>query len=90
MYDTSTGQETRITTSNTIDSNPVIYGNKIVWQDERNGNSDIYMYDISTGQETQITTDTSDQIAPDIYENKIVWSDGRSGGGYDIYMAIIC
>ena len=46
---------------------PVIYGNRIVWMDGRNGGSldagswpvgnwDIYMYDLSTSTEYQITT----------------------------------
>ena len=37
-----------ITTNPSISQNPAIYGNKIVWQDYRNGNPDIYMGTISS------------------------------------------
>lgn len=61
-----------------------IYGDKIVWADNRSGNWDIYMYDLSTMKETQITTNPSDSINPAIYGNNIVWQDNRSGN-WDIY-----
>ncbi|AKB74937.1 cell surface protein [Methanosarcina lacustris Z-7289] len=91
MYDLSTKQETRITPSyeggdnNPYQSNPSIYGDKIVWEDWRNGNADIYMYDLSTNKETQITTNKSEQRSPVIYGNTIVWQDNRNGNA-DIYM----
>lgn len=62
-----------------------IYGDRIVWTDSRNGNSDIYMYDLSTHNETQITTRKSYDFSPDIYGDRIVWNDYRNGNG-DIYM----
>ncbi len=64
---------------------PKIYGDKIVWQDNRNGEWDIYMYNISSGIETRITLHTAPQEYPDIYGDKIVWQDNRNGNG-DIYM----
>ena len=65
-------------------SNPAIYGNTIVWQDSRNGNSDIYIYDLSTKKQIH-TTNPSNQTDPAIYGNKVVWADDRNGGS-DIYM----
>ncbi|WP_232308493.1 PKD domain-containing protein [Methanosarcina lacustris] len=95
MYDLSTSTETQITTNESCQTNPAIYGDKIVWQDSRNGGSgdywdptgnwDIYMYDISTSTETQITTNESCQTNPAIYGDKIVWQDDRNGNR-DIYM----
>jgi len=87
MYDLSTGQDTRITEGAT-GRNARIHGDKIVWQDWRNGAEDIYLYDISTGQETRITSDPSYQLSASIFENKIVWSDSRNGKS-DIYMTTI-
>ncbi len=89
MYDISTKKETQITTNESNQSLPAIYGDKIVWVDDRNGNADIYMYDISTKKETQITKNKSAQDEPAIYDNRIVWTDYRndkSGFNSDIYM----
>jgi len=68
-----------------IPLNPAIYGDRIVWQDNRNGNNDIYMYNITAGTETRITTNTASQQYPDIYGDRIVWQDNRNGNN-DLYM----
>mgnify|MGYP000922284285 CR=1 FL=1 len=77
--------ETQITTNESKQNYPVIYGNRIVWMDDRNGDWDIYMYDISTSRETQITTNEANQEYPVIYGDRIVWTDNRNGD-WDIYM----
>jgi beta propeller repeat protein len=87
MYDLSTKKETQITTNKSDQAYPAIYGNTIVWQDNRNGNWDIYAYDLVTHQQIR-TTDKSDQMDPVIYGNKVVWTDYRSGKP-DIYMGTI-
>lgn len=84
----------QITANESDQYNPAIYGDKIVWQDDRNdngdGNCDIYMYDLSTGKETRITTHESVAAFPAIYGNNIVWQDDRNGNWRheksDIYM----
>ncbi|HII80393.1 MAG TPA: cell surface protein, partial [Methanosarcina sp.] len=66
---------------------PAIYEDRIVWQDNRNGNWDIYMYNLSTSTETQITTNQSNQWNPAIYGDRIVWGDDRnSNESSDFYM----
>lgn len=77
--------ENQITNNLSWQEDPSIYGNRIVWADNRNGNYDIYMYDLSTSKEIQITTNESSQLNPDIYEDRIVWTDYRNGNN-DIYM----
>ena len=65
---------------------PDIYGDRIVWQDSRNGylDDDIYMYDLSTSKETRITSSGS-VYHPNIYGDRIVWYDVRNVN-WDIYM----
>ncbi|MGE5458586.1 MAG: PKD domain-containing protein [Methanococcaceae archaeon] len=87
MYDLSTNKEIQITTNASDSNSPVIYGNTIVWQDNRNGNWDIYAYDLVTRQQIH-TTDKSDQVDPAIYENRVVWTDSRNVNP-DIYMGTI-
>ena len=76
--------ETQITTNLSNSEHPAIYGNTIVWQDDRNGNWDIYIFDTSTKAQIH-TTNTSNQTNPAIYSNKVVWQDDRNGGS-DIYL----
>ncbi len=77
--------EIQITTNYSDQCNPSIYRDRIVGNDNRNGNSEIYIYNISTSTETQITTNESWASNPAIYGNRIVWEDGRNGNS-DIYM----
>lgn len=55
------------------EDNPIIDGNRIVWQDYRNGNWNIYMHDLSTDTATQIYPSTSNQYVPDIEGDIITW-----------------
>ncbi|HZK71058.1 MAG TPA: hypothetical protein VFD03_05995 [Clostridia bacterium] len=80
--------EIQITTSGSAGS-PAIFGNKIVWEDTRNGKSDIYMYDLSTKKESQITTSGSTR-SPAINGNTVVWMASPNSLGYcDIYMGTL-
>ncbi|AKB33039.1 cell surface protein [Methanosarcina siciliae HI350] len=79
--------EIQVTTKESDQKNPVIYGDRIVWQDysdDYGWGGDIYMYNISTHNEIQIANNFAS--SPAIYEDRIVWQDFRNGNGYDIYM----
>ncbi len=64
---------------------PDISGDRIVWQDRRDSDWDIYLYDLATRTETRMTTNPSDQRNPAIDGNRIVWQDNRHGN-WDIYL----
>jgi beta propeller repeat protein len=81
-------------TSAGADSEPAIYGNRIVWTRGDMGSiPDIYIYDLSTSTATQITTNENWQDEPAIYGDRIVWRDDRNSKdyvtNYDIYMATL-
>ncbi|MBI5234535.1 MAG: hypothetical protein HY880_09295 [Deltaproteobacteria bacterium] len=63
---------------------PKVSETKIVWQDNRNDNWDIYMKDIAGGNSITLTSDISDQIRPAISGSTVVWQDSR-GGNWNIY-----
>jgi beta propeller repeat protein len=64
-------------------NHPDISGEKIVWSENRNGNTDIFAFDTAAGVEYQITTDTNSQYRPFISGNLIVWKDYRNNPGTD-------
>ncbi len=70
--------EFQITSNESGQGAPEIYGNIVVWTDDRNGNLDIYGYNLSTKEEFQITTDPYDQESPAIYGDIVVWEDYRN------------
>jgi TolB protein len=87
LYDSAADPKiSRITDNSSNQVLPAVWGDKIVWQDNRNGNWDIYLYDGNT--EKRITTNQKDQFYPKISDHTIVWEDWRSGNG-DIYMCNI-
>ncbi len=63
---------------------PAVHGDRIVWQDLRNTNWDIYMLQISTGEVTRLTTNVHNQRHPDIHGDLVVWQDDRNTN-WDIY-----
>ncbi|MCP4650493.1 MAG: PEP-CTERM sorting domain-containing protein [PVC group bacterium] len=65
-----------------------IWGDFLVWSEDRYGNWDIFGYDINAGEEFQITNDPFDQKNPAIYRNMIAWEDNRNGH-WDIYGTVI-
>ena len=85
MYNPWQPGEIRITNSSGNQINPKIYGDTIVYQDDRNGNWDIYSYNLTSKVETQITNNSAAQEFPAISGNTIVWQDNRNGH-WGIYM----
>ena len=82
--------ETLISNNKSDQNTPAIYGDNIVWEDNRNGiksgnYTDIYIYNLSTGSEKQLTLNSSWVSSPVIYRDSVVWDDNRNFSS-DIYM----
>lgn len=74
--------ETQVTSNVGSQAYPDVFGDVIVWQDDRNGNWDIYMYAPMVNMwspEIRITTNQGNQINPAIYNNTIVYQDDSTG-----------
>jgi beta propeller repeat protein len=72
------GQDrTQLTQGSGDHINPATDGNTVVWQDNRNGNWDVYVKDLASGKETKLTGD-GDQVYPDVSGNTIAWEDGKT------------
>ena len=84
VFGASVVSEFQITTDTNNQRNPSIFGNIVVWMDQRNGNPDIYGVDLSTEIMFPICTDANDQRTPAIYGSTVVWRDDRNGNP-DIY-----
>ncbi|WP_270168479.1 dockerin type I domain-containing protein [Paenibacillus sp. SYP-B4298] len=64
MYDTASKQKRQLTTSGKANS-PEIRGNHVVWAENRDGTTDIFLYDIMSQEETRIThTDSVYEVKP--------------------------
>jgi len=77
--------ETRITTSKSEQSNPIVYGDRIAWTDYGNEKSDVYVYDLSTKKQTQITNNGNSSCFA-MYGNNILWEDWSNSEYGSIYM----
>jgi beta propeller repeat protein len=84
-YTDDDGGETCITNDPTSSQQrPGIWENRIVYDSNENGRTDVYLYDITTGVTTQITTDPNGQFNPKICGDIIAYVDNRNDNP-DIY-----
>ncbi|MBU7046766.1 MAG: hypothetical protein HXS54_10050 [Theionarchaea archaeon] len=78
LYPVGGPGEFQITNDAWNQNNLSIYGDIVIWEDYRNGNSDIYGYNLQTQEEFPICVDSNGQHNPVIYGNIVVWEDQRS------------
>jgi beta propeller repeat protein len=82
-----------ISTNEFNQSFPQIYGDIVVWEDDRHDEkkTDIYMYNLKTKTETRITNNNATNLQPRIFQDQIVyymhtkpvmymWNDTYTGG----------
>jgi beta propeller repeat protein len=88
LYDISDDSTVQITTNTAGQIAPDIWGDYIVWQDNRNDTVqdnepqwDIYLYHIPTKEEKLITTANGIHTKPQVSDNIVVWEDGRNFSG---------
>ena len=75
---------TKETTAIGAISFPAIYGNIVVWADNRGGNSNIFGCNLKTKTEFQISDSGNVIPYPAIYGDIVVWSDNINGN-FNIY-----
>jgi beta propeller repeat protein/parallel beta-helix repeat protein len=69
--------EYQITTNESDETQPAIYGDKIVWQSNHNGTYTLHLYNISTSSETPIVSSNNSEFYPVIYNDRVVWWEYR-------------
>jgi TolB protein len=76
---------TPICTAQYSQTNPVMSGQYIVWEDPRGGPTQLYLYNLSDSTTRPLSPGPGEQLSPAIYGSKVVWQDHRNGN-WDIYM----
>lgn len=79
VHDLRSGADRVVSPPGAAAANCDISGSIVVWQDQRNGNADVFALDLSTGLRTRVTSDPADQTSPSIDGRLVVWEDRRSG-----------
>jgi beta propeller repeat protein len=77
-YNVDTEETTDVDPSAADQIDPMLFKNRLVWQDWRNaGPGEVYHKNLSSGDVTRITDSPDGQYHPVIYGHWIVWSDTR-------------
>lgn len=67
---------------------PDVSGTRVVWQDNRSGNWDVYLKETGGAASTLVAANAFDQERPSVDGDIIVWQDNRNGNadiyGYDL------
>ncbi|MBG9944810.1 hypothetical protein ABE237_01525 [Brevibacillus formosus] len=74
LYKISTG-DTEVVSASGKASNPVVSDAYVAWEDERDGNGDIYYYDIKAKEEKAAVVQKGDQGRPTLSTNKILYEN---------------
>jgi len=92
LFDISTGTTTNLTAPdkdalgklfNSVD--PAIGGDLVAWQDNRNGDAEIYAKNVVTGEERRVTDSTDSDTEPSVGGTLIVWQRCVAAGVCSVY-----
>lgn len=72
-------------TGSAIQKNVHAFGGLVVWQDQRNGDWDIYAKGLMRGEEIAITDTPLNQENPQTDGRYVVWEDRQANGNWDIW-----
>lgn len=85
LYDAAARTTRRISDAPGRQQKPEISGDLIVWEDTRDGytevyvsNFDVYLYDLATGVETPLVRSPAWSSDPQIDGNRVVWTERRN------------
>jgi beta propeller repeat protein len=87
IYDINTGN-TICPAPGSSQWNGDIYGDTVVYDDNRNGNWDIYTYDIGAQTERRLTNEPDNQRAPVVYGKYVAYMDDRLGYNAIYYISL--
>lgn len=73
------GNPVNLSNTNDFIVNKDMWGNKVVWQSNADGDNDIYVYDLLTQTLTNITNNTADDREPIIQGDNIVYRSDADG-----------
>jgi hypothetical protein len=78
-------QVRQLTNNNTVDQNPQVYGNTVVWQGQggTDAGTDYEIFSNTGATTTQLTANSADDTIPKISSGGVVWQRG-SGNGAEI------
>lgn len=79
LYNRTTRTIRQLTTVASNKRRPRISGNRVVWEDDRNGNVDIYHYNLTNNQEQLLAGGPGDQRFPAISGKRVVFQSNVSG-----------
>ncbi len=77
---------------NSDKENPKLWGDYLVYQDNRNGNQDLFLFsffDRLNGNEIPLVTEEKGQVNPAVSGDRVVWQDERAWDGNYPYQADI-
>ena len=79
LYNLTTGQEIRLTSTPSNELEPDIWGDSVVWQVQawNENSSEIHQLDLSSGLDRRITDDAVNQVKPRVWGGWIVWQNGE-------------